>query len=102
VAEDYTNTAQFCSLTCARRLVKHRYRARKHKAYVANVSPRLIHERDGWTCQLCLLPIDLAQHVPEPLAAVIDHVIPLARGGTQCAHFLCNSIKSDRVGSHAG
>jgi endogenous inhibitor of DNA gyrase (YacG/DUF329 family) len=101
VAEDYTNTARFCSVSCSRRVTKHRYRARKHSAYVSNVSPRLIYERDGWICQLCMLPIDRAQVVPAPLAVVLDHVIPLARGGThepgnvQCAHFLCNSIKGD-------
>jgi hypothetical protein len=103
VAEDYTDTAQFCSLTCARRVAKQRYRARKRSAYIADVRPRRIYERDGWRCQLCRKPVQREQVVPAPLAPVIDHIVPLARGGThepanvQCAHFLCNSIKSDRM-----
>jgi endogenous inhibitor of DNA gyrase (YacG/DUF329 family) len=103
VAEDYTDTARFCSTTCLRRISKQRYRARKRQAYVANVSPRLIYERDGWRCQLCRKPVRRDHVAPAPLAPVIDHVVPLARGGThepanvQCAHFLCNSIKSDSM-----
>jgi hypothetical protein len=103
VAEDYTNTARVCSLACGRRLGKHRYRARKRQAYVADVSPRLIYERDGWRCQLCRKPVRRDHVVPMPLAPVLDHVVPLAQGGThepanvQCAHFICNSIKSDSM-----
>ena len=39
--------------------------------------------------------------VPEPLAATLDHIVPLSCGGehseanVQLAHFLCNSTKSD-------
>lgn len=105
VAEDYTGTAGYCSTTCLRRVSKQRYRARKRNAYVANVSPRRIYERDGWRCQLCLKPVRRDLTVPAPLAPVIDHVMPLARGGThepanvQCAHFICNSMKSDTVPS---
>lgn len=103
VAEDYTGTAAYCSTTCLRRVSKQRYRARKRSAYVANVSPRRIYERDGWRCQLCRRPVRREAVVPHPLAPVIDHVLPLAQGGThepgnvQCAHFLCNSVKSDTV-----
>jgi 5-methylcytosine-specific restriction endonuclease McrA len=41
--------------------------------------------------------------VPHPKAPVLDHILPLAQGGTheptnvQCAHFMCNSIKRDTV-----
>lgn len=41
--------------------------------------------------------------VPHPLAPVLDHIIPLAMGGThepknvQLAHFICNSYKSAKV-----
>lgn len=103
VAEDYTGTAGYCSTTCLRRVCKQRYRARKRNAYVANVSPRRIYERDGWRCQLCRKPVRRDHVVPSPLAPVIDHILPLAQGGThepanvQCAHFLCNSVKSDTV-----
>jgi len=42
----------------------------------------------------------MKQTVPHPKAPTIDHVIPLAQGGTheplncRAAHFLCNSLKS--------
>jgi 5-methylcytosine-specific restriction endonuclease McrA len=61
-------------------------------------------ERDGWTCQLCLDPIDPALRVPDPMAATLDHVVPLAQGGShsmqnlQAAHFMCNYMKGDRRG----
>lgn len=107
VAEDYSNTAQYCSIRCSRRINEQRYRARKKSAYVADVSPVKIFERDGWRCQLCGKKVKRDKVVPHPLAPVLDHVIPLAAGvdaggthepaNTQCAHFLCNSIKSDRI-----
>ncbi|MFJ9212987.1 HNH endonuclease [Streptomyces sp. NPDC102264] len=52
---------------------------------------------------LCHRPVNrLADDPSADDAPSIDHVIPLARGGThepanvQCAHWLCNAIKSDR------
>jgi len=42
--------------------------------------------------------------VPHPLAPTIDHLIPLADGGSDSpanvatAHFLCNSTKGERHG----
>lgn len=80
-----------------------RRKALKRGAYVARVYRRTTFERDGWICQLCGGAVDRAATVPSPLAATIDHVVPLAKGGThepgnvQCAHFICNSIKSDRT-----
>lgn len=104
VAEDYTDTARYCSLRCARRVTKQRYRARKKDAYVADVSPARIFDRDGWRCKLCRKKVRRDKAVPHPLAPVLDHIVPLARGGThepanvQCAHFICNSKKSDGAG----
>ncbi len=85
-------------------MAKDRRRARKRLAYVADVRRADIYARDKYRCQLCrrLLRMDVV--VPHPKAAVLDHVIPLARGGThepanvQAAHFLCNSRKSDGGG----
>jgi hypothetical protein len=101
VAEDYTGTARFCSKKCGKRNTRHNYRARKWNAFVANVSRKAIFERDDWRCQLCKRKVRRDKATPHPLAPVLDHVIPLARGGThepanvQCAHFICNSVKSD-------
>lgn len=88
----------------AKREAKHRRRAIKRNAFVANVSPQKVFERDGWKCHLCGKAINRKAVVPHPKAPTIDHVIPLASGGTheplncRAAHFLCNSIKGDRGG----
>ena len=92
----------YCSPACARRATKARRRARKRGAFVQNVSRRQVFERDRWTCQLCGRRVARAKQAPHPKAPVLDHIIPLAKGGTheprntQCAHFLCNSLKGDR------
>ncbi|WML63644.1 HNH endonuclease signature motif containing protein [Rhodococcus sp. AH-ZY2] len=58
-------------------------------------------ERDGWRCHICGQKVNRKAKAPHPKAATIDHVIPLARGGThepincRCAHFLCNALKRD-------
>lgn len=95
-------SAQYCSARCGKRDSKDRRRARKKDAYVEDVWRQRIFERDGWRCQLCRKMVDRTKTVPHPKAPVLDHILPLARGGTheprnvQCAHFLCNSIKGDR------
>lgn len=92
----------FCSADCKRREKAHERRARTKGAFVARVSRAAIFARDNWTCQLCGLPANPTATVPDPLSPTIDHVIPLANGGThgpdnvQLAHFICNSTKSNR------
>lgn len=93
-----------CSAACSKALGKQRRRARERGAYVADVSPHAVFERDAWRCGLCRRKVRRNVKVPHPLAAVLDHIVPLAKGGThepgnvQCAHFRCNSVKSDRIG----
>ena len=95
---------KFCSNRCAQRAAKATRRAVKRDAFVANVYRADIYERDGYRCQLCNKPVKRDAVVPHPKAPVLDHVIPLAKGGThepanvQLAHFMCNSIKSDNIG----
>jgi 5-methylcytosine-specific restriction endonuclease McrA len=81
----------------------HRGRARHYGvAYVPGITRRAVCERDGWVCGICGGPVDPDLKFPDVMSASLDHVIPMARGGghvwgnVQCAHFLCNSIKSDR------
>lgn len=94
----------YCSQRCSRADSRDRRRARERDAFVESVSRWKIFERDKWICQLCKRKVNRNAVVPHPRAPVIDHVIPLARLGThepanvQCAHFMCNSIKSDRGG----
>lgn len=81
----------------------HRRRARLLDAFVAPVDSATIWERDGGVCQLCREAIDPTLEWPDRMSRTIDHVVPLARGGThepanvQLAHAICNVIKGDRV-----
>lgn len=56
-----------------------------------------------WICYLCKEKIDKRLLCPDPMAASIDHVVPLSRGGTHTwdnvmpAHAICNFMKSNLV-----
>jgi len=81
----------------------------KRRALVAQArtaevfAPADVHARDGWTCQLCRLPIDRAVAWPDSASPSIDHVIPLSRGGAhalanvQSAHLGCNSSRGNKL-----
>jgi len=55
-------------------------------------------------CHICNKAVKRDAVVPHPLAPTIDHVIPLAVGGTheplncRCAHYICNARKGHRGG----
>lgn len=100
-----------CSPDCQRelhrdwqRMARGRRRALKKDAFVANVYRRKVFEADGYRCHLCNRKTDPTKQAPHPRAPTLDHVIPLARGGThepanvRTACFLCNCLKSDRGG----
>jgi 5-methylcytosine-specific restriction endonuclease McrA len=93
----------FCSRACARRHEKSERRYRKRGAFVAPVRRADIIARDHGLCQICGEPVDLTARAPAPRSPSLDHIVPLARGGThepgnvQLAHFLCNSLKGDRA-----
>lgn len=86
------------------RLRRDKRRARKRDAYVEDVYRAKIYKRDHNRCQLCRKPMNMAAVVPHPRAPTLDHIIPLACGGThepsnvQAAHFICNSRKSHQGG----
>jgi 5-methylcytosine-specific restriction endonuclease McrA len=87
----------------SKRDMKAKRRARKRTATVETVRRAKIFERDGWRCRLCGKVVARNKVVPHPRAPVLDHIIPLARGGTHegrnvhTAHFICNSLKGDRA-----
>lgn len=93
----------WCSDSCRRADAASRRRAARRSAHV-RYSRHAVFERDRWTCQLCGKRVKRRAKVPDPKAPVIDHIVPLAAGpelggvdapwNVQCAHFLCNSIKS--------
>ncbi len=57
----------------------------------------------GWTCIICKNPIDKSRRCPDWRAATIEHIVPLAHGGTHTwdnvapAHYLCNQNKGDNL-----
>ena len=101
-------TATTCSDACAeqrymdrRRADKHARRARERAAFVAYVYPRAIYRRDGWQCWLCQGAIDPHADPQGEHGPSLDHVIPLANGGThepanvRAAHRGCNARRSN-------
>ncbi|AHH22093.1 HNH endonuclease family protein [Nocardia nova SH22a] len=64
----------------------------RHRAVIRRTRP---------PCALCGNEIDYSLPHLDPWSFVIDHVIPLAKGGTdtldniQAAHRYCNRLKSD-------
>jgi hypothetical protein len=78
-------------------------RARMRDAFVERVYKREIYERDEWMCQLCGESVDPHVLYPDPLSASLDHIIPLANGGThesnnvQLVHLICNIQKGNRI-----
>ena len=54
------------------------------------------------TCGICGRPVDFSIKTPNPMSAVIDHIIPVSKGGhpsdienLQLAHWTCNRQKSN-------
>lgn len=66
----------------------------RHRRTIARAEP---------PCALCGEPIDYTLSHPDPRSFVVDHIVPLARGGAdtlankQPAHRDCNRAKSDRT-----
>lgn len=55
-------------------------------------------------CGICGKPVDKSLKYPHPMSPVIDHIIPIAKGGhpsdldnLQLAHWCCNRQKSDKL-----
>ena len=82
-------------------------RARKYGCeYVPGITLKKLVKRDGLKCQICGGMCDWSDHLwseySGPTYPSIDHIIPLAKGGShtwgnvQVAHLMCNSLKGDR------
>ena len=76
-------------------------RAMERGAKVQGGRRTQVLERDQWMCHLCDKPTNREATYPAPDYPVIDHVIPLARGGEhgpsnwRTAHNRCNSQRRD-------
>lgn len=77
-------------------LKESRRRAKKMDAFVEDVDPVVVFNRDNGICGICGNAVDKKDFA-------IDHIIPLSRGGkhsygnTQLAHPLCNSKKGAKM-----
>ena len=55
-------------------------------------------------CGICGKPVNKKLKYPDPMSSVIDHIIPVSKGGhpsaienLQLAHWSCNRQKSDKL-----
>ena len=55
-------------------------------------------------CAICGGPVDKTLKAPHPMSAVVDHIIPVSKGGDpaamenlQLTHWACNRQKSDKL-----
>lgn len=80
-----------------------RYRAKKLRAHISAVDVEAVWLRDKSTCHLCGKPVSRDVPWPQWMSPSIDHIIPLARGGSHSmdnialAHLGCNQSKGARV-----
>lgn len=76
-------------------------RARERGAKVKDGKRRAVLERDDWVCHLCGDRTNPDAVYPAPDYPVIDHVVPLSKGGVhgpenwRTAHNSCNSRRRD-------
>lgn len=115
---------RFCSIACANRRMlvlrspeearlvererwQQKNRRRRAQLRGAESEPYKLDEiavRDGYRCGLCGKRVAMGRRCPDLKAPTIDHIVPLADGGSdlranvQLAHFGCNSAKCARGG----
>lgn len=89
--------AQCCSRRCGNRITRRLYRGRLRLLGRDKIAKQLLGERDGWKCWICSGAVDPALSPSRPLGASIDHVLPVAAGGShtwdnvRLAHLVCNT-----------
>lgn len=77
-------------------------RSGAHRAQFERNKKRILKTQR--TCGICGRPVDMDLPYGDPLSPVIDHIIPIAKGGhpsdisnLQLAHWSCNRQKSDKL-----
>lgn len=90
----------------ARRNKPVRYYSPKRRAIYAQgdeINHLVLFMMHGWICWLCREPINPKFRKPHPMAATVDHILPLSKGGTHTwdnvapAHASCNFLKGDSL-----
>lgn len=85
-----------------------RYYSPKRRAIYAqgdDINHLVLFELHAWTCWVCKKEINRYLRFPNHMAATVEHIIPLSRGGTHTwdnvapAHAICNFKKSNSLDS---
>jgi len=88
--------ARFCSETC--NTAAHGGNKNLHRRQTG-VTFADLGERDGWTCGICLGPVDRTLPKTDAMGPSIDHITPLSEGGTddwsnlRLTHKACNTSR---------
>lgn len=103
-----TKRREFCSKKCSlahsRSISKAKRRAKERGIHAESINPYVVFAEACWTCELCGIPTPREHRgTHRPDAPELDHVIPLAAGGTHTWNNVqllcrsCNQEKSDMV-----
>lgn len=103
-----TAAQRFCSPGCVRAATSQRKHIRRRglRRKQDQVPLQEIYDRDRGQCGLChgrVAPDFEATRKSLPHAPVLDHIVPISKGGKhersnlQLAHFRCNTIKGNRM-----
>lgn len=73
-----------------------------HRSAFDKNKKRILMTQD--VCGICGKPVNKSLKYPDPMSPVIDHIIPINKGGhpsalenLQLAHWSCNRQKSDKL-----
>ena len=79
----------------------------KHRVAYEKNKKRILKTQT--VCGICGKPVNKKLKSPDPMSPVIDHMIPVSKGGhpsaienLQLAHWTCNRQKSDKLFSSSG
>lgn len=73
-----------------------------HRVIFERNKKKILASQD--VCGICGQPVNKLLKYPHPLSPVIDHIVPIAKGGhpsdisnLQLAHWTCNRQKADKL-----
>jgi 5-methylcytosine-specific restriction endonuclease McrA len=90
----------------SKRPIKKNYYSPKRRAIYARgekINHLEVFEEHNWICVVCDQKIDKHLRLPNLMAATLEHIVPLCKGGTHTrdnvgpAHARCNFLKGDRL-----
>lgn len=79
------------------------YSPKRRKVYAQgdDIDPVTLFDKHDWVCYGCGEEIDRRKRFPSVMAATIEHIVPISKGGTHTwdnvrpAHAICNFRKGD-------